>query len=281
MILQNNKVLEDLLALRENGFPKGDDLKFGGFPLRFIRGGCTDITGYPFYGKSLVLKEILIGLSKRHNWKHFIYMPDDGSDTEVMSNLLHKITGKSFNRDDSNFISKDEIVKSFMQLTDNFKFVDTTQNYSPQELWIKAKESGCNSVAIDSWNYLNHPEDPTRPNYLRQVLSERNKFMQANKMHSFIIIHPKNPDPLKVKDGTVNKPTVYDLMGGSEWNNNGRNIIVVHKDNKQNFSPYQIYCDKVKPKNCGQIDYIDLFINWDTQQFFKNTSNGRQYGYEQ
>jgi hypothetical protein len=77
--------------------------------------------------------------------------------------------------------------------------------------------------------------------------------MDINKMHSFIVIHPKNPDPKQVKDGSVKKPSVYDLMGGSEWNNNGRNIVVVHKESKENHQPYKITVDKVKPKYYGQL----------------------------
>ena len=88
-------------------------------------------------------------------------------------------------------------------------------------------------------------------------------------MHSFIIIHPKNPDPKSVKDGSVNKPSVYDLMGGSEWNNNGRNILVVHKNSKENHEPYQIHIDKVKPKHYGTLGTCSLSMDWNSQRFYE------------
>ena len=214
MILKSEKILDDLMNLRKNGYPPGADLKFEGFPLSFVKGGCTDITGYPFYGKSLVLKEFLVGLCVNHNWKHLVYMPDDGSDVDVASNLIHKLTGKSFNKDSSNYISEKEISKYYLTLTENFKFIDTSKNYAPEELWDIGKELGCDSVAIDSWNYLSHKGEPTKPEYLRKVLSYRNKFMQSNGMHAFTVVHPKNPDPMSVIKGDVKKPSVYDIMGG-------------------------------------------------------------------
>jgi hypothetical protein len=105
--------------------------------------------------------------------------------------------------------------------------------------------------------------------------------MDINKMHSFIIIHPKNPDPKQVKDGSVKKPSVYDLMGGSEWNNNGRNIVVVHKDSKENHHPYKITVDKVKPKYYGELGECVLHIDWASQRFyeFDHIHNTKKYAY--
>ena len=124
-------------------------------------------------------------------------------------------------------------------------------------------------------------KEVTKPDYLRKILSFRNRFMESNMMHSFIVIHPKNPDPKQVKDGTVNKPSVYDLMGGSEWNNNGRNILVVHKHFKENNQPYNITIEKVKPKHYGQIGEAILNIDWATQRFyeFDLLTNKKHYAY--
>jgi hypothetical protein len=208
-------------------------------------------------------------------------MPDDGSDTEVISNLLHKMTGKTFEKGYPNTITEKEISKYSSQLLDRFKFISAEHSIEPEAFWNYAKENDCNSAVIDSWNYLAHKGEPTKPEYLRKILSIRNRFMEVNKMHSFIIIHPKNPDPKQVKDGSVKKPSVYDLMGGSEWNNNGRNIIVVHKNSKDNFEPYKITIDKVKPKHYGQLGEVLLSMDWAKQRFyeFDPLYNKKTYAY--
>jgi hypothetical protein len=283
MIKSNGEILEQLYHLHKNGIPEGSKVGLNAFDeqLTFVKGGCTDITGYPFFGKSLFLKEIIMGLTLNQNWRHCVYMPDDGSDTEVISNLLHKMTGKTFDKGYPNTITEKEISKYSSQLLDRFKFISAEHSIEPEAFWNYAKENECNSAVIDSWNYLAHKGEPTKPEYLRKILSIRNRFMEVNKMHSFIIIHPKNPDPKQVKDGSVKKPSVYDLMGGSEWNNNGRNIIVVHKNAKDNHEPYKITIDKVKPKHYGQLGEVLLNMDWAKQRFyeFDPVYNKKTYAY--
>ena len=283
MIKSNGDILDQLMDLHKNGIPPGSNLGFKSFDelLTFVKGGCTDITGYPFFGKSLFLKEIMMGLTLNQNWRHCVYMPDDGSDTEVISNLLHKMTGKTFEKGYANSITEKEISKYSSQLFDRFKFISAEHSIEPKAFWNYAKENKCNSAVIDSWNYLAHKGEPTNPDYLRKILSYRNRFMEVNNMHSFIIIHPKNPDPKQVKDGSVKKPSVYDLMGGSEWNNNGRNIIVVHKSSKDYHETYKITVDKVKPKHYGNLGECYLQIDWIKQRFYEYDSamNIKHYAY--
>ena len=283
MIKSNGEILEQLYHLHKNGIPEGSKVGLNTFDeqLSFVKGGCTDITGYPFFGKSLFLKEIMMGLTLNQNWRHCVYMPDDGSDTEVISNLLHKMTGKTFEKGYPNTITEKEISKYSSQLLDRFKFISAEHSIEPEAFWNYAKENECNSAVIDSWNYLAHKGEPTKPEYLRKILSIRNRFMEVNKMHSFIIIHPKNPDPKQVKDGNVKKPSVYDLMGGSEWNNNGRNIVVVHKNSKDNHEPYKVTIDKVKPKHYGQRGEVLLNMDWAKQRFyeFDPVYNKKSYAY--
>ena len=283
MIKTNSEILDQLMYLYKNGIPEGSKVGLKSFDkqLTFVKGGCTDITGYPFYGKSLFMKEIMMGLTLNEGWRHCVYMPDDGSDTEVISNLMHKLSGKTFDKDYPNHITEREISKYSATLCDRFKFISSEHSIEPEAFWNYAKENKCTSAVIDSWNYMAHKGEPTNPDYLRKILSLRNRFMDVNKMHSFIIIHPKNPDPKQVKAGEVNKPSVYDLMGGSEWNNNGRNILVVHKETKDHHQPYQVYIDKVKPKHYGQLGECSLHMDWNSQRFYEFNSvfNTKNFAY--
>ena len=77
MIKSNSEILDELMELRKNGIPTGDNIGLKSFDelLTFVKGGCTDITGYPFFGKSLFLKEIIMSLSINKGWKHCVYRP--------------------------------------------------------------------------------------------------------------------------------------------------------------------------------------------------------------
>lgn len=272
----NSLILDELMDLNKNGLPKGDNVGFKSFDenLTFIKGGCTDVTGYPFYGKSLVLKEILVSLTVNHQWRHAIYMPDDGIDKMILSNFIHKMTGKRVEPNYQNSMNEKEISKIYLAICEKFVFWGKPIA-EPKEFWEFAKAEKCQSAVIDSWNYMAHQGDPTRPDYLRQILAHRNTFFERNGMHSFIIIHPKNPDPMQVKDGNVKKPSVYDIMGGSEWNNNGRNILVVHKTDKSDYTlPYDISVDKIKPKHLGKIGFSSLFLDWNSQRFYQVNNSG-------
>ena len=281
MKVKESEILEQLLDLNKNGLPKGDAVGHVSLDqhIRFIKGGCTDISGYPFYGKSLVLKEIMVALTIKHNWRHAVYMPDDGTHKEIMSNLIHKVTGKTVLPGFPNSMTANEISRIYLSFCDSFVFYNG-DNVEPKQFWAFAKEHKCTSAVIDSWNYMAHDGDPTSPNYLRQVLSYRNSFFQNNNMHSFIIIHPKNADPMQIKNGNVQKPTVYDIQGGSEWNNNGRNIIVVHKADRTDYSlPYDISVEKIKPKHVGKLGFSTLHINWAEQKFYETYGGRNQYAY--
>jgi hypothetical protein len=281
MKLKNSDVLDMLIDLNRNGLPKGD--KVGHVSLdehiTFIKGGCTDVTGYPFYGKSLVLKEIIVALTINKGWRHALYMPDDGTQSEIMSNLVQKVTGKTILPNFKNSMTEEEISKIYMTFCDSFVFWGG-DSVDPKTFWNFAKEEKCNSAVVDSWNYMAHDGDPTTPNYLRKILSYRNSFFQDNKMHSFIIIHPKNPDPLQVKGGNVQEPNVYSIQGGSEWNNNARNILVVHKKDRTNYNmPYDISIAKIKPKHAGKLGFASLMLNWKEQRFYEQYGGRDQYAY--
>jgi hypothetical protein len=266
--ISDSEVLDKLLLFNKEGYPKGYEINHSDFPLKFGLGTCTDITGYPFFGKSLILKEIMVSLAMNHHWKFAIFMPDDGSKIEVIANLIHKMSGKTIEPGYHNSMTPKEISKWYMTAAQHF--VQVSEAYAePKAFWNFAKEQKCNAAVIDSWNYMQHTQSAVNTDYLRDILSYRNVFMQENKMHSFIIIHPKNPDPKKVKEGSAGFPTVYDLMGGSEWNNNGRNLIVVGKQNKSDYSePYAVRIEKVKPKHYGVLGEYFLHLKWDKQRFY-------------
>ena len=83
-------------------------------------GNVTDWTGYPMSGKTQVLMELLMNTSMWYGWRHLVYFPDVGSNVEIIADLIHKKTGKSFNPSVSNAISDDDIRKEVDWITHHF-----------------------------------------------------------------------------------------------------------------------------------------------------------------
>ena len=221
---------------------------------KVLLGNCTDITGYPYSGKTLFLIDILFNLSKSKGFKHLLHLPDSGKPAEVIANLIHKYTGKSFNKDHPNLIKEEEIIHCMGWINDHFKIYKYVQ-----------------TACIDSWNYMRHESSGT--DYLASVLSQRNELAEKSGKHYFTIIHPKNPTAMDYdKHGVLKAPDVFNMMGGSEWNNNGKNIIVVHKESKESFN-FDIYFRKIKPRIVGKTGLITLQYELKSQLFY-NIING-------
>jgi hypothetical protein len=243
-----------------------------------LKGNCTDITGYPYSGKTLLLLEILFNLSVKYGFKHLLHLPDSGKPAEVIANLIHKKTGKSFNQNHPNAIREDEIIKAFTWIGEHFKILQYGKRPTPIEFWEYSATLDVQTAAIDSWNYMRHLGSGT--DYLAEMLSARNELAEKHNKHFFTIIHPRNPTQTDYdKNGVIKAPDVFNLMGGSEWNNNGKNIIVVHKDAKEGDN-YDIYFRKIKPRQVGKTGFINLKFDIFRQKFYDDMLNYKRYANE-
>ena len=81
------------------------------------------------------------------------------------------------------------------------------------------------------------------------------------------------------KDGNLKAPDVYNIMGGSEWNNNGKNIIVVDKESKESIN-YDIYFRKIKPRIVGGQGVCTLQYDISKQKFYELEHYERKYAFE-
>jgi len=238
---------------------------------KVLLGNCTDITGYPYSGKTLFLIDILFNLSKSKGFKHLLHLPDSGKPAEVMANLIHKYTGKSFNKKHRNAIEEHEILKCMGWINEHFNILKYDKRPNPVEFWEYANTLDVQTASIDSWNYMRH--DSSGTDYLAQMLSSRNELAEKGNKHFFTIIHPKNPTQTDYdKHGIIKPPDVFNLMGGSEWNNNGKNIIVVHKESKESIN-FDIYIRKTKPRIVGKTGFTTLQFDIKKQLFY-NIFNG-------
>jgi hypothetical protein len=266
------------------------------------KGGCTDWTGYPGSGKTELLLDILDNCSKWYNHKHLIYMPDAGSNEEVIAKLMHKITGKQFEKfyytkggekvEIKNRITEQEMFRLLPQVLETFKIYvpeekkdnkTRSKAVTPIEFWNFAvenrKELGVFSAVIDSWNYMKHDTEghDREDKWLEHTLSYRNEIAERSGMHFHTIIHPKSAK--KDKNGKIIMPDMHHLKGGSEWGNNGKTIIIVHRDFDSKITDIKI--DKAKPRIVGVQGLASLRLDLTKSKFYENINSERHYAHQE
>jgi len=246
-------------------------------------GNCTDWSGLPMSGKTQVLMELLVNTSKWYGWKHLVYFPDVGTNVEIIADLIHKKTGKTFKPDQPNTIEDSEITKGAMWVTNYFKVLtkrDVKAKLTPIEFWDMAvelkKSEGLHTASIDSWKDMNHKynEHGGYAQYLEFVLPYRNQIAEDNDLHLHTIIHPKETD--KDKNGKRTAPRPYDLKGGSEWFNSGKCMITVHREDVTN-NVVKIMVNKVKPRALGKVGELELFFDMNTFTYYDTKVEGLKF----
>lgn len=267
-ITEVKDVIDKLVVYRDTYNDKGVYLGFDKLHKHYSMslGNCTDWTGYPMSGKTQVLMELLINTSLFYGWKHLVYFPDVGTNVEIIADLIHKKTGKSFNPSNNNVITDEEIQNNIEWVINHFKVLtksDIKAKMTPIEFWDMAvelqKHEELHTASIDSWKDLTHNyiEFGGYAQYLEYVLPYRNQIAEDNNLHLHTIIHPKLTEKVNGKRAV---PVPYDLKGGSEWFNSGKCMITVHRhDPTMNIC--EIHFNKIKPRSNGEIGSIELWFD--------------------
>ena len=289
----NNSIRDEIMSYREKGALRGCYL---GFPLldehySIALPGCIDISGFPASGKSEFLLELLLNTSLYYGWKHLLYVPDVGDKNEVVAILIHKISGKTFDKRfvNSNYISEQEVDRNLDWILHHFRIMvkdDMKAKISPYEFWdIAAKmnketDGGIQTATIDSWKDLKHGvgldgESFARDDkYLDDVLSYRNSMAELHKMHFFIVIHPVKTEA--DKDGHRKPPTPYDLKGGGTWFDNGKCMITVHRQSGHP-NAVDVMVTKAKPKSVASVGKVEFFFDRTLAKFYWMDQGNKYY----
>lgn len=241
-----------------------------------LQGSCTDWTGYPTSGKTELLLEVLMNCSNFYGHKHLLYMPDAGTEVEVIGDLLTKYSGKPFGEyyfwqgeKHKNYdrITEKEIAQYLPEIQNSFMiYSQDSKTLTPIQFWEYAcdyaKNNTLHSAVIDSWNYMHHDIGSLRQDqWLEATLSKRNQLAEKSKLHFHTVIHPKSAT--YNKNGLVVVPTAHSLKGGSEWYNNGKSIICVDRPNSSG-NIADVYIQKAKPRIVGVKG--DFSLNFDVKK---------------
>jgi twinkle protein len=230
-----------------------DDMYENG--LDFAKGYITTITGIPSHGKSQFVDFITLLLNKKHNWKGAFYSPENKPTQLHFSKMARRIIGKSW--DGENRITKSELDDVKYYLEKKFWFIKPEKDFSLKSILDGIRmlqiRHGLDFFVIDAWNKLEHKETDTH--YIGRALDELAVFCEINNLHCFLVAHPYKMKKDKVS-GKYEIPTLYDIMGSSNFFNKTDNGICVYRDFETNLT--NVIVQKVKFEHWGAVCCVDM-----------------------
>jgi len=267
-VIKPNEIMDSVLNYYERGvYPPHST---GYFTLdEYYKprlGNTTIITGYPSMGKTEFTLQLLVNTTSLHGWKHLVFTPETGTSEEIVLELVHKFTGKTYRKNYENSISYKDLMTAVAYISDYFYIVEPheVEGLTLDEWYNVANEySGkVNTVTIDNWNDVTHDMGKHAgkvSEYLKFQLPKFNRFCKTKNVHGFILAHPKSPD--KVKGEALKPARPEDIEGGSLWWAKGQSIIGIHRDLDTNNSPTQVLIYKAKPKIVGKMGMTQLYYH--------------------
>jgi len=248
--------------------------------------GITDWTGFPSSGKTYFCLEVLMNLSERFGQRHGLYVPDIGSNKEIVSKLIKMRTGRDFHDKYHNKITQKELAENLNWVLHHFvvfKKKDVKINVSPIDFWedicnYKDDAGVLNTGLIDSWKNLKHIYSGREDLYLDEILSTRNEMAESANKHFHTIAHAVKTDADNT--GKRRVPTAWDIKGGGSWYANGKNIITVDHPNKME-NRVDLHISKVKPEDVGKIGSVvnKLFLDLKKGRYFERIDQNAYYSF--
>lgn len=270
-----NKEIDDYYY---NGLPKGDTIGLPEFDelLKFHKGYITTITGIPNMGKSEILDFICVRLNIVSGWKFAMYSPENHPLELHFSKFAEKFIGKTFNKNDPNRMSKEELDMVKTHFDNNFFFIKPEEDFTLDNILnsvkILIRRNGINAFIIDAWNKVDHKYTSNETQYISKELDKLAMFCEINNVHLFLVAHPTKLK--KEPSGAWEVPTLYSINGSANFFNKTSNGLSIGRDGD---GLTDIYIQKVKFKHWGQQGMVKWSWNRVNGRYYKGFPDDRNW----
>lgn len=289
-IISASKITDQIFDLHKTGNKPGVKIGFSNVDdLYSVKMGVTTIIyGHPTSGKTQILHEFIKSLSCVHGMRGLMYSPETGNAAEIYAELIHCITGMSFDkRSQYGYISEKELYTVIPFISDYLKIIEpeSEKGLSLDEFSELTKEAkkdyNISWTSIDNWNDLDHNIKSAGgmiSEYLKMQLPKWNRLASMLNIHNFMVCHARNPT-LANGDRFPTMPRPDEIEGGSVWYAKAMNLIGVHRnyvdteDGVKQSNEAQIDIKKVKPKIVGKKGTCYLKFDWYQNRYY----NENQY----
>lgn len=230
----------------------------------------TIVTGTPNSGKSEFLDFIIFNLVKNHNMKA-MYVSFEKQIVEHIDSFIHRFSGKSmYTRE-----IEDE-VRSLKCIEDNLFFYDHTVNSRKiddilNNVQVVHDKLGLQVLVVDPYSFLTKTYENEYANTNHTIIA-LHQFAKKNKLHIFLVAHPKTMASEKVGstgERKTNAVTMYDVSGGANWFNTCDNAFIVHRD----VDKVEIELAKIRRQERDSVGRFSLVYN-KSARLYEDFNNG-------
>ena len=285
-VIYGGDVKEEALSIFHNGYESANSTYAGELDtfFKWKRGEITLLSGIGNYGKSTILKYLLLLQVIKDGKKFAFFSPEDNPPYEFYHDFVEMYLGESCTPDNPNRPNERKYNEIYDLISKHIFYIypkdlASTPEYIKErflEMVIKEKVDGC---IIDPFNQLtnNYSKAGGRDDrYLETVLSDFSRFAQLNSIYFVIVAHPVKM--VKSPDGNYPCPDVFDLAGGAMWNNKMDNILIYHRP-VRGTAPLDVTCEihskKIRrQKIVGVVGTLNFELSRRKRRFF---INGRDY----
>ena len=240
------------------GFPNLDKI------YKVMAGTFQLVTGIPNHGKSNFLDQLLLNLSRQHNWKMAMFSPEHSASLHIRR-LLEKVNEKPFDEGSNERMTEAELKSGMEFLNERFFFIEN-KDAVPNIDWVLEKATaacvrhGINGVVVDPFNKIaqNRAASVREDEHIRDVIAKCQKFCSSHNVTFWMVAHPHKL--YRSESGSYNAPSLYEVAGSAHWNNMCDIGMVIHRDFDEGIT--KVIMRKVREQGLyGEIGEAEFTYN--------------------
>jgi len=232
--------------------------------LTLQKGNMMVVTGIPSSGKSELIDQLMLQTIALHDWHWTVFSPENYPFESHFQKLSEKWTGKpmlqSFGMEK---MSQADVDGAISDLSESISMIEPPKDDMTIEpildLVDQSTGKNCTDVfLLDPWNEIEHnrPSGMSESEYIGRTLTKLRNFGRRRDILTIIVAHPTKLK--KGDDGIYPVPTPYDISGSANWWNKPDVCLSVWRDHQKNDGVVDVYVQKIRNKNLGQLGCAPL-----------------------
>lgn len=229
--------------------------------MQIVLGSLTVFSGYSNMGKSTVLNTILASAVAR-GVNVCIASFETAPKPILRNELARALIGCSFAdfphhpQRQAAYDTLEKQVTIISNSMDDDAEIDLERYLTLARLAVI--RDGARIVVLDPWNEIEHKRqrDETETDYIGRAIRALKRFAKRYNVALWVVAHPTKP--MKLKDGTVPVPSLYDISGSANWSNKADYGLIYHRPDKT-ANEGTLAVVKVRmgfPGECGAVDVM-------------------------
>jgi replicative DNA helicase len=242
---------------------------------RVPRGMVTVVTGVPGHGKSTWVDALIANLARLHDWRFAMFSPEQSPSEKHALRLIQTVAGEAPEA------LGDRLSDAMSWTLDRFVWLDDQADNTLAGVLSRARlvasRDRLDGLVIDPWNKLSHDRGRHSRDdlYLQDALHRLTRFARQTGVHVWVIAHPLKMHRESPSSSRWQTPSVYDISGGSEWNNQADAIISVWRDQdgeEGDPSVTEVAVQKVRDQGVwGQLGGVRMQFVENKRRFFRQS----------